>query len=112
MSFGRAVRAAGEMLDRLGMQAQKRKLPSQLSAAKQQRVAIARALVHSPRLVICDEPTASLDAETGQNRDDTVARMAVTPERSVIVVTHDDRIYKYADRISSMSDWSHSRDCR
>lgn len=104
MSFGRAVRAAGDMLDRLGMQAHKRKYPTQLSGGQQQRVAIARALVHSPRLVICDEPTASLDAETGQTVMKLLRELAVTPERSVVVVTHDDRIYKYADRISSMSD--------
>lgn len=104
MSFGRAVRTAGEMLDRLGMQAHKRKLPTQLSGGQQQRVAIARALVHGPRLVICDEPTASLDAETGQTVMKLLRELAVTPERAVIVVTHDDRIYKYADRISSMSD--------
>ena len=104
MSFGRAVKQAGEMLDRLGMQAHKRKYPSQLSGGQQQRVAIARALVHSPRLVICDEPTASLDAETGQTVMKLLRELAVTPDRSVIVVTHDDRIYKYADRISSMSD--------
>lgn len=106
VSFGRAVRMAGDMLDRLGMQAHKRKYPSQLSGGQQQRVAIARALVHSPRLVICDEPTASLDAETGQTVMKLLRELAVTPERSVIVVTHDDRIYKYADRISSMSDGS------
>ncbi len=55
VSFGRAVKQAGDMLDRLGMQAHKRKYPSQLSGGQQQRVAIARALVHSPRLVICDD---------------------------------------------------------
>lgn len=104
VSFGRAVRSAGEMLDKLGMQAHKHKYPTQLSGGQQQRVAIARALVHSPRLVICDEPTASLDAETGQTVMKLLRELAVTPERSVIVVTHDDRIYKYADRISSMSD--------
>lgn len=104
MRFSRAVRVAGEMLDKLGMQAHKHKYPTQLSGGQQQRVAIARALVHSPRLVICDEPTASLDAETGQTVMKLLRELAVTPERAVIVVTHDDRIYKYADRISSMSD--------
>ncbi len=86
------------------MDAHKHKQPSQLSGGQQQRVAIARALVHSPRLVICDEPTASLDAQTGQTVMQLLRELAVTPERGVIVVTHDDRIYKYADRISSMSD--------
>ncbi|MCC6510052.1 MAG: ABC transporter ATP-binding protein [Pirellulaceae bacterium] len=102
VSFGRAVKQAGEMLDRLGLQAHKHKYPSQLSGGQQQRVAIARSLVHSPRLVICDEPTASLDAETGQTVMKLLRELAVTPQRAVIVVTHDDRIYKYADRISSM----------
>ncbi len=104
MSFGRAVHAASELLERLGMKDHIRKYPTQLSGGQQQRVAIARALVHRPRLVICDEPTASLDAETGQTVMKLLRELAVSPERGVIVVTHDDRIYKYADRISNMSD--------
>lgn len=104
VSFGKAVRQAGLLLDKLGMQAHKNKLPSQLSGGQQQRVAIARALVHSPRLVICDEPTASLDAQTGQTVMQLLRDLAVTVDRAVIVVTHDDRVYKFADRISTMSD--------
>ena len=104
MPFGRAVRQAGEMLTRLGMQDHRRKYPQQLSGGQMQRVAIARALVHDPKLVVCDEPTASLDADSGQTVMKLLRSLAVASERAVIVVTHDDRIFHYADRIAHMSD--------
>jgi len=104
MRFGRAVRQAGEMLARLDMQDHRHKYPNQLSGGQQQRVAIARALVHSPKLVICDEPTASLDATTGQTVMSMLRELAVASDRAVIVVTHDDRIFPFADRIAHMSD--------
>jgi len=104
MGLSQAVRVAGAMFDRLGMKDQRYKYPNQLSGGQQQRVAIARALVHSPRLVICDEPTASLDAEAGHSVMQMLKELALAPDRAVIVVTHDDRIFSFADRISSMSD--------
>ena len=69
------------------------KLPNQLSGGQQQRVAIARALVHAPRLIVCDEPTAALDAESGQTVLEILKEAALAPDRAVIVVTHDNRIY-------------------
>ena len=75
-----------------------------LSGGQQQRVAIARALVHEPRLVICDEPTSALDKDTGAHIMDLLRAVARHPERSVIVVTHDNRIFKYADRLTEMED--------
>jgi putative ABC transport system ATP-binding protein len=104
MSLGRAVRKSNELLDRLEMGAHKSKYPNQLSGGQQQRIAIARALVHEPRLVICDEPTASLDAQTGHAVMTMLQKLASAPGRAVVVVTHDSRIYSFADRIVTMSD--------
>lgn len=69
-----------------------------------QRVAIARALVHEPRLIICDEPTSALDKETGAHIMELLRKVARKPDRCVIVVTHDNRIFKYADRMTEMED--------
>lgn len=103
-SNANAEKAARELLERLGLEGQTRKMPSQLSGGQQQRVAIARALVHEPRLLICDEPTASLDAASGHTVMELLRDVALEGDRSVIVVTHDNRIYEFADRISHMAD--------
>jgi len=95
---------AEEVLERLGMKDHIQKLPRQLSGGQQQRVAIARALIHNPRLIVCDEPTAALDAQTGQTVMQMLRDVASAPDRAVLVVTHDNRIYHYADRLLSMSD--------
>ncbi len=92
------------MLDRVGLADRWKHRPSQLSGGQQQRVAIARALVHEPRLVICDEPTASLDAHNGHMVMDLFHDVARRPGRAVIIVTHDNRIFQYADRIAQMDD--------
>lgn len=104
MSLGKAVRKSSELLERLEMGRHKAKYPNQLSGGQQQRIAIARALVHEPRLVICDEPTASLDAQTGHAVMTMLQELASAPGRAVVVVTHDSRIYSFADRIVTMSD--------
>jgi putative ABC transport system ATP-binding protein len=99
-----AIAAAADVLDRLGMGDRLDRLPSELSGGQQQRVAIARALVHAPRLLICDEPTSALDAENGRITMELVRQVAVQPDRAVIVVTHDSRVYAFADRIAAMED--------
>jgi len=75
-----------------------------LSGGQQQRVAIARALIHDPKLIICDEPTAALDSENGQKVMEILKNVAAKPDRCVIIVTHDNRIFKYADRMTHMED--------
>lgn len=99
-----ATERARVMLDRLNIGDQADKLPSQLSGGQQQRVAIARALVHEPRLVVCDEPTAALDAKSGRRVMDLLRDVAVATDRSVIIVTHDNRIFDLADRILVIED--------
>jgi putative ABC transport system ATP-binding protein len=105
-SMKRALRAARLILDHLGLAAHADKRPPLLSGGEQQRVAIARALVHGPRLVLCDEPTAALDAANGGAAMAILRDIAVTPERAVIVVSHDSRIIGYADRICRLEDGS------
>ena len=104
MPMARAAGSASAILERIGMGAHRAKLPNQLSGGQQQRVAIARALVHAPRLLVCDEPTAALDAESGQTVLEILKDAALASDRAVIVVTHDTRIYSFADRIASMED--------
>lgn len=100
----KAVVRAAEMLDRLGLGHKTKALPRQLSGGQQQRVALARALVHEPRLIVCDEPTAALDHQTGESVMSLLAGAAVAPDRAVVVVTHDNRVFHYADRIAHMND--------
>jgi len=104
MSRREAVNRARAMLARLDLADKANTLPSHLSGGQQQRVAIARALIHEPRLLVCDEPTAALDAHSGQTVMELIRRVAVQPDRGVIVVTHDSRVYRFGDRIVSMSD--------
>jgi putative ABC transport system ATP-binding protein len=86
------------------------KLPRQLSGGQQQRVAIARALIHKPAVIVCDEPTAALDAESGRQVMDLLKEASRDQSRAVLVVTHDNRIFHYADRIVSMEDGRIIRD--
>ena len=99
-----AESAAARLLTEVGLGDRLHAHPRELSGGQQQRVAIARALVHEPRLLICDEPTASLDAATGLKVLELLKASACRADRSVIVVTHDSRIFPFADRIAEMED--------
>ncbi|HTU25073.1 MAG TPA: ABC transporter ATP-binding protein [Pirellulales bacterium] len=101
---GEALRRTRAMLERVGLGAKADAYPAELSGGQQQRVAIARALVHEPRLLVCDEPTAALDAGAGQTVMELFQQVAVHPARAVVIVTHDNRILHYGQRIVHMSD--------
>jgi putative ABC transport system ATP-binding protein len=99
-----AVARAKSVLESVGLGDRVGSLPAQLSGGQQQRVAIARALVHEPKLLVCDEPTAALDAHSGQTVMELLRNVAVQPGRAVIVVTHDNRVFGFGDRIAHMND--------
>jgi putative ABC transport system ATP-binding protein len=100
----RAIAKSMDVLDAMGLRQRSHSLPTELSGGQQQRVAIARALVHEPQLLVCDEPTAALDAQSGRTVMELLRRVAVQPGRAVIVVTHDNRVLDFGDRIVYMSD--------
>lgn len=95
---------AEEALETVGLGARRDALPAKLSGGQQQRVAIARALVHNPKLIVCDEPTSNLDHVAGHNMMELLRSTAKSPDRALIVVTHDPRIFEFADRIARMDD--------
>lgn len=100
----KAIAQAGQVLASVGLGDKLKSYPNQLSGGQQQRVAIARALVHDPKLLVCDEPTAALDGKSGQTVMELLCRVGRHPDRAVIVVTHDNRVFHYGDRMISMSD--------
>lgn len=93
-----------DMLRKVGLGGRERSLPLQMSGGQQQRVAIARALAPNPRLLVCDEPTSALDGATGQSVMELVASVARDDGHAVVVITHDERIYRFASRIVHMDD--------
>ena len=99
-----ALDRAKSLLVRLGLEKRIEAFPSKLSGGQQQRVALARALIHEPRIVVCDEPTAALDHATGESVMELLASSAVKPDRAVVVVTHDSRVFHHADSIARMDD--------
>lgn len=99
-----ALERARAALDDVGLGERPDALPRSLSGGQQQRIAIARALVSRPRLLVCDEPTANLDGATGARVLDLLRRVAVAPDRCVLLVTHDTRVLPYGDRVAEMLD--------
>lgn len=104
VSRSEATGRAEEVLKTMGMGERLMTLPPKLSGGEQQRVAIARALVAEPQLLLCDEPTASLDGETGHRIVEQLCAVGKHPDRAVIIVTHDSRIFEFGDRIVHMED--------
>jgi putative ABC transport system ATP-binding protein len=99
-----AIRAATRMLAAVGLGDRCDSPPANLSGGQQQRVAIARALVHEPHLLVCDEPTSAVDAQTGQMVMKLIRELALNPDRVAVVVTHDARVFGFADRIITLED--------
>jgi putative ABC transport system ATP-binding protein len=103
-SWNLALKEGAKYLDVVGLAARANLNPMRLSGGEQQRVAIARALASGPDLMIFDEPTASLDGDTGKKIVEFVKKDVLNEHRCIVVVTHDDRIYDFADRILHMED--------
>jgi putative ABC transport system ATP-binding protein len=99
-----AVAEARKVLESVGLGNRVNAYPNTLSGGQQQRVAIARALVHNPHLLVCDEPTAALDAHSGRTVMELLKKVALQSDRAVIVVTHDNRVFDFGDRIIYMAD--------
>ncbi|NBX24738.1 MAG: ABC transporter ATP-binding protein [Planctomycetes bacterium] len=101
---GTSLERAAQLLERVGLKGREASQPHKLSGGQQQRVAIARSLVHGPSILVCDEPTSALDGATGQRVMELVREQGCRPDRLVVLVTHDERIFHFADRIVHMDD--------
>ena len=99
-----SIQEATHYLEIVGLKNKVELPPMKLSGGEQQRVAIARALVSQPDILIFDEPTASLDGDTGRRIMDFVKTSILNDNRCILIVTHDSRIFEYADRIMKMED--------
>jgi putative ABC transport system ATP-binding protein len=103
-SGGPAHAAALDLLERVGLADRAGTSPDRLSSGEQQRVAVARALVHDPFLLLADEPTGSLDAETGLRVLELLVGLARNDGRTMVVVTHSDIVARAADRVLAIRD--------
>jgi len=104
VAWGAALETAAKYLDIVGLKNRTEMQPVKLSGGEQQRVAIARAIVTQPDILILDEPTASLDGDTGRNVVSFVKTNLLSPTRAIVIVTHDARIYEFASSIIHMED--------
>ena len=104
VAWDAAMAEAVKYLDIVGLKNRCDLAPVKLSGGEQQRVAIARAIVTQPDILILDEPTASLDGDTGRNIVSFVKTNLLTPSRAIVIVTHDARIYEFASAILHMED--------
>lgn len=104
MHWSDAEKIANNLLAEVGLEGRGQSLPNMLSGGQQQRVAIARAIVHNPNILVCDEPTSALDHDTGQKIMELLKNLNKTRGTTLLVVTHDNRIFSYASRIAHMDD--------
>ena len=103
-NWDESIQEAVTNLEIVGLKGRAELPPVKLSGGEQQRVAIARAIISRPDILILDEPTASLDGDTGRNIVGFVRKNILTDKRCIIIITHDSRIYEFADRIMRMED--------
>lgn len=99
-----ALRYAAEKLAEVGLEKRMDAYPHQMSGGEQQRVAICRGCIHNPKIIVCDEPTSALDHKTGVQVMQMFKKMALRRDSALIIVTHDARIFEFADRILEMED--------
>lgn len=104
MNRHEAIEKSILMLKDVGLLEQAHLTPNTISGGEQQRVAIARSLVHQPKILICDEPTSALDFATGTRIVEIMRDVNKRLGTTFVVVTHDNRILKYADRIIHLND--------
>ena len=99
-----ALKYAAKLLAEVGLEKRVDAMPHQMSGGEQQRVAICRGCIHNPKIIVCDEPTSALDHKTGTQVMQMFKKMALKQDSSLIIVTHDARIFSFADRILEMED--------
>ena len=99
-----AEKKAIDLLKRLNISEKIESPPTQLSRGQQQRVAIARALINDPKIIMCDEPTSALDHEQGSAFMTILQELVSTDDRTILVITHDHRIFNFADQIIKLND--------
>ncbi|NWF76902.1 MAG: ABC transporter ATP-binding protein [Nitrospirae bacterium] len=98
------IKKVYEIIERVGLKGKENVYPYQLSGGEQQRVAIARALIHNPEIILADEPTGSLDSETGIMIMELITQLAKETGKTIILVTHESYIAEYAKRIIRIKD--------
>ena len=103
-NWDESIKHAAELLEIVNLKGKEGLPPYKLSIGEQQRVAIARALVTEPEFLVLDEPTASLDGDTGKKIISFIRENILNDKRAILVVTHDNRIYSYATRLIRMED--------
>lgn len=99
-----SIKKVYEIIERVGLKGKENVYPYQLSGGEQQRVAIARALIHNPEIILADEPTGSLDSETGIMIMELITQLAEETEKTIILVTHESYIAEHAKRIIRIKD--------
>jgi putative ABC transport system ATP-binding protein len=104
MSSTEARDGALKALTSVGLEDRANHRPTELSGGQQQRVAIARAIVHSPSVILCDEPTGNLDSATSSEVMQLLRQINIENNSMLLLVTHDDKIAKQCDRILKMED--------
>ena len=98
------LKKAGSLLDLMQLGDRKNHRPTELSGGQQQRVAIARALANNPNVVLADEPTGNLDSKTGRTVMDFLKKLHKEEKKTIVMVTHDDKLAKEAERIAFLKD--------